>query len=542
MLKFSLNYIKQKKIHLLVLILSMLIGGFSAAKLGQDINFDLLNYHYSNPYALLHNRIEQDIAPAELESYENPLVDIPSYMFISHLSPRQAAVALGLIQGLNIWFIFEISLVLLRRLRFNQYFKKTAAFLIATLSFFGAASTSEIGNSMGENIASIFVLASLLIVLRSFSQKQQGRHVLYIRAVAYFLVGFAVGLKLTAAAYGVGLMLTGLIFEGSFRNRAKNLFIYGCTAFAGLLTSAGFWYLRLWNLLKNPIFPFYNGIFKSAYYIPVNFVDKRWFPKTLGEKIFYPFYFINNKGRSAEIPFRDPRLAVLFTLIIIIMLLTLGRLILKKRLEYNKWPREQVFFWVFLGVSYLVWLKQFGYYRYLLPVELLSLIAIALIIFKLVKNISVASTALVISFVVITLTTSPINWGRVPWQPTYFGVKKADYKQLEDSTVLIAGFAPLGFLVPYFPESSHTIRIESDLSSPSMGTPVMQQYIRAQVNARLRKGSPFYALRADEEATIAEESYNAYNFKTVGCREIPAIVRAQSISKFRLCKLILLNP
>ena len=79
---------------------------------GQDMNFDLLNYHYDNPYSFLHDRTMKDIAPGELESYVNPALDVPSYLAITHLKPRAAAGVLGMMQGLSIWIVFEITLLI----------------------------------------------------------------------------------------------------------------------------------------------------------------------------------------------------------------------------------------------------------------------------------------------------------------------------------------------------------------------------------------------------------------------------------------------
>ena len=68
--------------HLIPLELFIIIGGTSAYLLGQDQNWDLLNYHFYNAYALFHGRIFMDFAPAGIQTYSNPLLDTFSFIFI----------------------------------------------------------------------------------------------------------------------------------------------------------------------------------------------------------------------------------------------------------------------------------------------------------------------------------------------------------------------------------------------------------------------------------------------------------------------------
>ena len=48
-----------------LLALSVLALGALSLWLGQDLNFDLLNYHYYTGYAFLHGRTFRDVAPAD---------------------------------------------------------------------------------------------------------------------------------------------------------------------------------------------------------------------------------------------------------------------------------------------------------------------------------------------------------------------------------------------------------------------------------------------------------------------------------------------
>jgi len=113
-----LKFIKIYRYHFLVLLALILFGGFLACLLGQDMNGDLLNYHFYNGYAFLHQKTFYNIQAAQLQGYGNPAIDALTYLLITHFPPVFVGMTLGAIQGLNIFLVFEISLII-----FKKYFK-----------------------------------------------------------------------------------------------------------------------------------------------------------------------------------------------------------------------------------------------------------------------------------------------------------------------------------------------------------------------------------------------------------------------------------
>jgi hypothetical protein len=55
---------------------------FMAWRLGQEVSWDLRNYHFYNAYFLLDNRFTRDIEPAGVQTYFNPILDIPFYVAV----------------------------------------------------------------------------------------------------------------------------------------------------------------------------------------------------------------------------------------------------------------------------------------------------------------------------------------------------------------------------------------------------------------------------------------------------------------------------
>ena len=376
--------------HIAALVIAMLIGGSTSLKLGQDINYDLLNYHYNNPHALLHNQVERNIAVGGIVSYENPLRDVPGYLLISTLSPKKAGVALGMIHGINMWLIFEIVLLLFARFKAKYSLKVLLAAFVGILSFYGAGNISVVGSTMGDNLTSIFVLSGLLLLLYSF-HKPAACSPQLLRLAAYLLVGISVGLKLTNVVYAVALLLAGLVIEGRPWERLKQAALHASALLAGIIAIAGFWYVKLLLVFQNPIFPFYNAVFRSEYYPESNFIDARWTATSFWQGITEPFSYGKMQAISSEIPFRDPRLGVTLSLLLLLATFyAVRRWIFKKKAPLAYWSRQHSILLIFFVVSYLAWSMQFSYYRYLITAELVSLAVITIVVFAVIRRFWVA--------------------------------------------------------------------------------------------------------------------------------------------------------
>lgn len=522
-------------LHVGILLVSCFIGGFTAANLNQDVNYDLLNYHYHNPYSLVHDRIGEDIGVGGLESYINPTLDVPGYLLINHLSPRAAATVLGLIQGVNIFLIFEICLLLLRqKLKDSRYLLWGLSYILAVLSFFCASNWSEVGSTMGDNLASIFVFCGLLLCLYAYSTPTKLR---LLTGAGFYTMGVAVGLKLTSVIYALALIITVILFVRIAKKRTKFILLNLALMAGGAVTSAGFWYVRMIGEFKSPLFPFYNSIFKSPFYPQVNFEDSRWVSSSVWYSVTLPFRYVSEQSMSSEIPFRDPRIAVLFVSVVIFGLYLLYKGLYKKVRVNRLVSIETGAFLTFLVLGFIIWSLKFSYYRYALPLEMLSLVGVCLVILSIIKNWRYGLPIIIALVIWIQSITIPINWGRVAWQPTYFGVTQNDFAHLENGTILLAGMVPFGFAVPYFPDSSTTIRIESDLTSPTMGTERMQAVVRSKIHQAEQKKTKFYALKADEESAHEEFTFNSFGYHSANCKELPVPVRADSSSKYRICDL-----
>src|SRR5213595_3088398 len=98
---------------LIAALIVPVLFGLLSLMLGQDDNWDLKNYHLYNAYALLHDRIGFDMAPAQWQSYFNPALDVPYYLLTSWFPGPVAGFLFGLLHGLNFVLVLGIARLLL---------------------------------------------------------------------------------------------------------------------------------------------------------------------------------------------------------------------------------------------------------------------------------------------------------------------------------------------------------------------------------------------------------------------------------------------
>lgn len=524
------------RIHLVVFILSIFLGGLLALHVGQDISWDLQNYHFYNPHAFITNQPLTAVAPDSPVTYANPLSDLPSYLLIRHLSPQTAGFLLGMIQGINIWLVFEIAYLVLRKKIDKRRLRAAVAMSVALVSCFGAVTFSEFGGTMTDNLTSIFVLLGVFLLLHSMQSKRRADQ---LRIAAYISVGVAVGLKLTNSMYMIGLLASGLAIASNWRLRGKQFFINVLAVLAGMLAISGFWYWKLWSAFGSPLFPFYNTVFRSPYYSAVDFVDTRWIPKSVLHVLLEPFYFVSSNSLvAAENVFRDGRLLMALVLLLLVgVVYAVGR--------WRKWttiqiPRETVVLGVFFIASYVVWVSKFGYYRYFLVGELVAVVVIAVAVYTLIPKAKLATIVLGVLLCTLLLTTKPLNWGRISWQPTWFGLTEASFVELDGATVFVANQPTASFVIPYFPDSSRTVMIGdgANIIPPRAEALRVRNDGDVQVAIATNSSDTYFLLRGDEAQTQSEIDLNQLGFKTSSCSVLPVYPRTSQpgAPQLRLCR------
>lgn len=455
---------KAPPLRQLLFIAMPILCGAVALLLGMDASWDLRNYHYYNGWALLHGQIHRDLLVAQIPSFYNPLLDLPFAALAGWLDARLLAFALGSLHGLNFIALTLIGESLLSAWQPASRLRWSA--LLAATGCAGAVALSEIGTVFYDNVTSLGLFGSLLLLLRHWQRLGEGK--IAVALLAGLPLGIAFGLKLTMVPYPIGLCLALLLVgPGSRFQRARIAFFFGCGVTLGCLSSGGFWMVHLASAYGNPIFPYFNALFHSPWALAGDNRDIAFEPKSWLVRIFFPVFFTFDSRLAAEVDFTDLRLLLLFLFLPIAALFGLIR------------ERKTALLCLAIAIAYLVWLKLFAIYRYLVAVEMLAPLMLAL----LTRRLSERRRGLAIALLVLLLvaTTRPAQWIRVPFTPRAVMVQLPAIEDPDHSLVLLAGHEPLSFLIPSFPQSMRFLRIDSTFTNPDQTevrfNPLMRQII-----------------------------------------------------------------
>lgn len=438
----------------------LILGAAVSVGLGQDANWDLRNYHLYNGWAVLHGRFGTDLAAASLQSWINPTLDIPyAWLALGPFAdwPRLLAAFMGLWYGALVAIVLAVAVLVYRPwpARRRWYATVVATVLACT----GAAVISQVGATFNEIQTGAVVLSSVLLLVHEADKPATARHNLVLLA-AGGLLGAATGLKITSAIYAPAAALAFMAVR-PVRRWPTATALLASGGIAGFSLGGGWWAYKLFETYGNPIFPFFNGIFRSPWYPPINFFDRRFLPHNVFQALFYPFFWLGDKPMLVtEIPFRDGRLAACFALGIAVAALSAFRSLSHFR-SGNQWGRTttslgapQRFLLFFAAGSYVLWLATTSILRYGIPVEVSATLLIPLLLSLLIKDRSGTARCrtwvAVLACVALTLLAStryPL-WGRTAFQKS---VVSADMTWVKPHALIVLVGAPVAYVAPFAP-------------------------------------------------------------------------------------------
>lgn len=335
--------------------------------------WDLLNYHYYNAFAFLHNRLNYDIVLGGENSFFNPLPDLPLYWMIQHLNDYPGIIygVQGLYYGVCLFFFIKICGLFWDNHTWSGIITTVIATAVAAT---GQAIWMQMGTATNEIQVTTFILAGLYLLFKITFRPdlQKG----YKFLIVGLLMGFALGLKPTVISYCLGAGLTSVIFYKKLNSPLPYILLFAVGGLLGYLLSNGWFMWHYWEWYKNPFFPFANSIFKSEYYDNANYRDTQFLP-SLKNYFIFPFIWHIFKYKIVECSFPDIRLTVYYTLLIITMF---GLMCSKQIRLFFKSNYKWSIYLTFLSVTFFIWMAIFSILRYIIVVEMLGCIAICRLI------------------------------------------------------------------------------------------------------------------------------------------------------------------
>jgi hypothetical protein len=448
--------------HCRLYIMIVCGAGFLSAALGPDNNWDLRYYHLYAPWAYLHDRYLYDVGPAQEQGFLNPMADFLFYALTSsrlNETPRIIAFTMGAVHGINAVLVLAIARHVLRPPGLAERATLTAVALLIGIS--GAGFVSLLGTTTNDLVNSIFVLASLLGVLK-VAEPAVERAAWRGFAWSGLAAGIGLGLKSTAAAFMPGLGLIALI--AAVRRRAADASIaFGVAAALGFFLVAGHHLLTLWRDFGNPVFPFLNQIFQSPYYEPESLRDARFLPRDFWQAIAYPFYWAKTSSYLvSEPPFRDWRGAIAYVAI------AAGLLRLAASYGFKGFRRDGAFaqtsglglVFIFVVVSFFAWELGFGIYRYAVALEMLTGVVTMGALIWLFESGRTRIAAAIVLLTVAATTTVYLDWGRSRYGDRYVDVRVPALPT--NSVVLVASWDPVSYFIPFAEPTAQFLGINNN--------------------------------------------------------------------------------
>ncbi|GAA2160567.1 hypothetical protein [Pedococcus bigeumensis] len=447
-----------------------------------DASFDLLSYHYYYSWLFFHGGVGQADPEPFSNRYLNPLAEFPWFLLDAALSPRASTAAIAAVAGVNLALVRRITLSLGTAVTVSgRTLMSLAAMLLAAT---GAMFSMELGMSLADVVVSIPMLGALLLALSASKPEAPGRRSAALLMGAGGLAGVAVGAKLTMVVYAVALAL-GVLVITIARRSAWPVIQYAAGGIAGLTVAAGWWYWSVWKATGNPVFPYYNTVFKSPLWGSTDLHDARYKVRGLADALQFPVYMAQGTRRVLDVPVRDVRWSVLAVIISAAVLVVVVRALVHRRGPAVS--LAHLLFWTFFVVGGLLWLNQFAIARYAVTTELLTGPAILLALLAIVHRARVVASV----GAVLALAMAPFNHGHfrhVPFGPTRLNVGDANPLQsLQPGDVVLADhhFGPSAWLLTHVPAgvTRHVLHVWFD------GKP-----IDARVRAQLAKAPAVYVI------------------------------------------------
>ncbi len=466
-----MSFMKSNKFLFFVFLL---LGCLGSLFLKREILWDFANYHYYNPWALLNNRLWVDVGLAGYHAFFNPIADIPLYYLIEYLNDYPNLICF--IQGWSFGVLLFISYLFLKQyFNLNTLLGKLEALVALLMIMTGLAVSTQVGSASNEIMVSCLTLLGFYFLQKEMFLIEHPRRKMFL--LAGFLMGAAMGLKLTSAVYclSIGIVIIG--YACFAKVSFKNVFWFALGGVGAFLLFHGYWMWLLWQKFDNPFFPFANEWFKSEWMPAVNFKDMRFLPQTWYEYVFFPVVWSLSKFHFYDdMIVTDIRLLLWFILALGYGIWLIKNKIRKVKRESTPLHRAWVFsVWFFL-VSYVVWLSMFAILRYCIIMEVLGAIFIVQA-FVFIKPKTQKYEILyfsMLNILLFALLTTPLfsnDWGKrkntdESWDISSYGKLQGVYSPLNkfakydekfitmenlnvpDGTVVFFGGLPNAFVLP----------------------------------------------------------------------------------------------
>lgn len=261
------------------IVLILIIGFFIS--LYPDGGFDTFNYHLIAQNPKFENYFVEDYGYGNFQVWGFRLCDRMFYYFRYLFGFRMGTYLNVLVLMISFIQVYNILCIMVKEevdTGRNFLCNKLVWSLAIVFSY---DAMMMMGSYYVDAVALPLALELIRLLIFSYNEKCSGVEIAYYA----LLSGLMIGAKLTDIIYVIPLVLLFVCMHiKDFK--IKDWFIAICLGIFSWLE----YIIFNWINTGNPLFPYYNVIFKSEYYPEVNFKDLRWGGQSIFEKIFWVVY------------------------------------------------------------------------------------------------------------------------------------------------------------------------------------------------------------------------------------------------------------
>lgn len=442
---FSNKFSKDTYIFVICLLISVVLS-FFYLRLPE---FDFYSYHYYNGWAFLNNRLDVDIMPCAFRTYFNPLLDALNYFLLERLNnhPLLFVILSSLKYGFLIFIAYKLYDFVLSKFEEDNIFTTIFCFIAAAAT---PIAIYCIGFEMTDiQIAVLLMLGFYIFLKNIFNVKARGRFI-YI-FISAFIMGLALGLKYTAISFVVSMFITMVCLYKKIEHPVKTIlwFIFG--VLCGFSLTGGFWMVILYSKFQNPLFPYFNNIFKSPMAEADSVISSDFYqllPQNFIQWLLYP---LKNTVSNARIGFESRYfdLKIVLGFIAVILSFLFSRIKTFRENIFKTDENFSIFLCLLLVVTFTYYINNFLFanIRYIIPIFIIIPIVICVVI-KFISKPEYYNHSLVTVLLLIFATIYVPTGARIDWlQPNK--VIMMNDMQFKDNSTVICGNMTACFLAPH---------------------------------------------------------------------------------------------
>lgn len=448
------------KVPFLALLISLSLTSISVY-LGRDTPWDYFAYHAYAAQTLFGHRFEQDYFGAGMQGFLNPIGFLPFALAQkAQLNSLATGIVLAVVHSLNGIFLLLIGrdLVRSRPERLPLLVPGTLLGLICPILL------AHIGSTFTDPVGSALVLGALWLVL---TKRANVAHI-----VAGILIGAAIAVKLTNLVFAIALVACAAF---PLKETAKQWFTrnvaFGSGLLGGLALFQGYWSFLLYKYTGNPLFPFFNSLFKSPLYPADAAVVGRFVPSSFGEAMLSPLELAKYNSWS-HLEVSAPNLApVAFFLIA-----TFATVFLIARRNWKTVsPVGYPDIWkyaIFILTSYVLWLMTSGNSRYAIPLFMALAPAATLLLGSFLprRYAILAGWLLLLLQAFVTYDAGIKRWNSQQWSQDWVSIDlPAELAEQPYLFISLAQKSHTELIARIHPQSAFVVLVNGQNSLPSQG-------------------------------------------------------------------------